>query len=258
MTILCYHSVEHDWPSPLAVSPAAFAAHCSWLARHRQVLDLSEAVSRPTQAGQLPRGMTALTFDDGFSGVFEHAFPILMRHRLTATVFVVAETLMPGGRRVDWVDDPPPFPLTTLSVAQIAEMQEAGIRFGSHSYAHRDLTTLSERECEDDLRQSRTLLEDILTCHIPFLAYPRGRHDEMVRRAAKRAGYTHAFALPDAPEVAGPYAVPRAGVYRGNGVHALRVKTAPWYLAVRTSRLFPLLRTAASLGRESPPSGPPG
>jgi peptidoglycan/xylan/chitin deacetylase (PgdA/CDA1 family) len=258
MTILCYHSVEPNWPSPLAVSPAAFAVHCSWLARNRHVLDLREAVSWLSESGRLPRGMTALTFDDGFRGVFEHAFPILMRHRLTATVFVVAETLEPGGRRVDWVDDPPQFPLTTLSVEEIAEMQKGGIAFGSHSYGHRDLTTLSERECEDDLRHSRTLLEDILTCHIPFLAYPRGRHDEKVRRAAKRAGYTHAFALPDAPEMAGPYAVPRAGVYPGNGVGALRVKTAPWYLALRTSGLFPLLRTAASLGRNSPPSGPPG
>ena len=258
MTILCYHSIEPDWSSPLAVPPDVFDAHCSWLARHRQVLDLTEAVARLTGASRLPRGTTALTFDDGFGGVFQHAFPIMMRHRLAATVFVVAETLAPGGRPVDWVDDPPSFPLTTLSVEEIEEMQGAGVRFGSHSYAHQDLTTLSERECEHDLRQSRTLLEDILGRHVPFLAYPRGRHDEKVRRAAERAGYTHAFALPDAREPAGPYAVPRAGVYRGNGLHALRVKAAPWYLPLRSSRVFPLLRTAASLGRGVPPSGPPG
>ena len=110
------------------------------------------------------------------------------------------------------------------------------------------MTTLSERKCEHDLRLSRALLEDIRSRHVPFLAYPRGRHDEKLRRTTERASYTHAFVLPDARERAGPYAVPKAGVYRGNGRHASRGKAAPWYLALRSSQLFSLLRTAASLG----------
>src|SRR5205807_4952068 len=118
--------------------------------------------------------VTALGFDDGFADVYTYALPILRRSRLPATVFIVAQTLTSGGRAVDWVDDPPSWPLETLSREQILEMRAAGISFGSHSFSHRDLTTLTEDECVRDLRTSREVLEAILGEAIRLLAYPRG------------------------------------------------------------------------------------
>jgi peptidoglycan/xylan/chitin deacetylase (PgdA/CDA1 family) len=112
-------------------------------------------------------------------------------------------------------------------------MREAGIRFGSHGFTHADLTQLDDEACEEDLRESRLLLETILEEPVPFLAYPRGRHDERVRRAAARAGYTRAFGLPERSEPFGPFSWPRVGVYGTNGVGALRLKTNPRYLPVR-------------------------
>ena len=38
MSILCYHEVDPDWQSTLAVDPADFDAHCRWLAT-RTVLE---------------------------------------------------------------------------------------------------------------------------------------------------------------------------------------------------------------------------
>ena len=75
-----------------------------------------------------------------------------------------------------------------------------------------------------------------------WLAYPRGRHAEHVRRAAERAGYTHAVTLPDTREDRGPYAIPRVGVFPGNGVLGVRAKTSAAYLPVRTSPAFPVVR----------------
>jgi peptidoglycan/xylan/chitin deacetylase (PgdA/CDA1 family) len=242
MTILCYHSIDPTWSSPLAVRPAAFAEHCAWLAGHRRVLPLTEAVRAIDERGHLPRGCVALTFDDGFEGVFEYAFPVLARLRLPATVFLVAGTLASDPQAVDWVDSPPPVPLKTLTRDQVAEMAAAGFAFGSHGYRHRDLTALSDEECEEDLRRSRELLSDVLHAPLPYLAYPRGRHDGRVRREAERAGFTHAFSLPETREAAGPLSIPRVGVYPGNTLPALRVKTAPLYLRFRTSGAYPLAR----------------
>jgi peptidoglycan/xylan/chitin deacetylase (PgdA/CDA1 family) len=255
MTILCYHSVQPGWDSPLAVSPESFARHVAWLARARRTVDLDTAVARMRQSGRLPRSTVALTFDDGFSGIFDHAFPLLTAHRIPATVFVVAETLSAPSRPVDWVDDPPAGTLTTLSRDQVLEMQDAGIGFGSHSYAHHDLTSLSEEECERDLRGSREVLEDLLGASVTYLAYPRGLHDERVHRVAARAGFTHGFALPESREPAGPYSVPRVGVYPGDGQLSLRVKTSEWYVPLRRSRAFPVLRRLAGRGalRVRPP-----
>lgn len=233
MTILCYHEVDAHWQAPMAVEPAAFTAHCEWLAAHRTVLPLDEAVRRLDRSGRLPRGCVALTFDDGFAGLYEHAFPTLRRLRLPATVFLVAATLTPEGRAVDWVDFPPPFPLVTLTAEQVAEMQEAGVAFGSHSLTHANLTDLTHENCRDDLSTSRELLEQLLGVPVPFLAYPRGRHDESVRTAAREAGYRHAFSLPETHEAVGPFAIPRVGVYRGNSVTDLRIKCMRAYLPVR-------------------------
>jgi peptidoglycan/xylan/chitin deacetylase (PgdA/CDA1 family) len=215
MSILCYHAVDPDWRSPLSISPEEFEAQCAWLARHRRVVGAAEAAVRLALSGRLARGRVALTFDDGFRSVFRHAFPVLMRHRLPATIFLVAQTLTPEGRPVDWVDDPPPWRVTALTFEEVREMQEAGVRFGSHSYAHHDLTALSEEECERDLRASRELLEDLLETRVTLLAYPRGLHDDRVRSAAARAGFAQALTLPDRPEPIGPFAVPRVGVYPG-------------------------------------------
>ena len=249
MPILCYHAVDEAWRSPLALAPAVFDQHCAWLRAHRRVVSLADAANTMTDASRLPRGTAVLTFDDGFQGLYTDALPILLKHRLPATIFVVADTLTSTQRPVDWIDDPPTEPLKTLSRAQVLEMMSAGITVGSHSNTHRDLTALSEDECERDLRASREVLEDQLGVPIRWLAYPRGRHDERVRRAAARVGFTHGFALPEAPEPMSALAIPRVGIWSHDGLSALRVKTTNWYLALRSSRAYPLARAVRQLGR---------
>jgi peptidoglycan/xylan/chitin deacetylase (PgdA/CDA1 family) len=249
MTILCYHSVEKGWNSPLAVEPDDFAWQAGWLRRRRRVLPLRDALDRLDRSGRLPRGEAALTFDDGFAALHEQALPVLTRERLPATVFLVAQTLTPGGQPVDWVDTPGTEPLSTLTLDQVLEMQDAGVDFQSHSWAHLDLSQLSEAECVQDLKDSRELLSELLGRPVTLMAYPRGRHTPHVRRAAARAGYTHAFALPEQPEQPGEYAVPRVGIFHGNSRLTVRAKAARSYLPARTSgpvsRGGPLVKRAA-------------
>jgi peptidoglycan/xylan/chitin deacetylase (PgdA/CDA1 family) len=235
MTILCYHSVHPRWNSPLAVEPGAFVQQASWLRAHRRVLPLREALPRLDATGRLPRGEAVLTFDDGFADNHSEVLPVLVRERLPATVFLVAQTLTPGGRPVDWVHTAGTEPLRTLTVDQVLEMQDAGVDFQSHSWAHRDLPELTYAECVRDLTDSREFLSDLLGRPVTVLAYPRGLHDRKVREAAEAAGYTHALALPEQAEEVGPYAVPRVGVYRGNSLRTVRVKASRPYLRLRHS-----------------------
>ena len=245
MTVLCYHAVDPRWSAPVSVDPARFASHCAWLAARRRVIPLDVLVS----GSRRRRRDVALTFDDGFASIFEHALPVLRRYGLPATVFLVAGTLSDDPRAVDWLDRPPAGgPPATLDRDQLLEMREAGIRFGSHGFSHADLTQLDDDACASDLVESRGLLEDLFGEPIPFLAYPRGRHDTRVRRVARSSGYSHAFALPERREPAGRYSWPRVGVYADNGVGTLRLKADPSYLPARTvigSALAGVRRSAA-------------
>jgi peptidoglycan/xylan/chitin deacetylase (PgdA/CDA1 family) len=246
MTILCYHSVRAGWQSPMAVEPDDFERHCAWLQAHRAVIPLAQAVHYLDGRGRLPRGTAVLTFDDGFDDLYVNVLPVLKRRHLPATVFVVAATLTDHGYPVNWVDTVGDQRLTTLTREQVLEMQEAGVDFQSHTWAHRDLTQLEESECVRDLRDSREFLADLLARPVTQLAYPRGRHNKRVRGAASRAGYTYAFALPERPEQPGPLAVPRVGIHRGNSVRTLSMKSSRAYLRLRTGRAYPMLRRMAN------------
>jgi peptidoglycan/xylan/chitin deacetylase (PgdA/CDA1 family) len=125
-------------------------------------------------------------------------------------------------------------------------MQSGGVTFESHSLCHADLTGMSYDECVRDLATSRDLLSSILGREVRMLAYPRGRHNGVVRSAARRAGYTHAFTLPETREPVGPLAIPRVGIYRGNGMTRVRLKSAGPYLRLRTGAGY---RAAAATRR---------
>src|SRR5260370_5309901 len=195
MPVLCYHAVDPDWRSPLAMPPDLFARQCAWIRRHRRVVGLAQLVDGMNGSARLPRGVTALTFDDGFATVYTQAWPVLREHGLPATVFLVAATLGSAPQAVDWVDDPPPQAPEPLTRSQVLEMRAAGVTFGSHSFAHHDLTTLGDDECERDLRTSPALPEDLLTRPLRWPAYPRGRHNKRLPPAPSPAGFTPALTL---------------------------------------------------------------
>lgn len=215
------------------------------------------------QGRPLARDSVALTFDDGFLDVFTEGLPILRRYRAPATVFVVARTLA-GDTAVTWVDDPPHgVPLEVLSLDAMREMRSAGVEFGSHTFSHPDLTQIDHSSLQREMRDSKELLEDALGAPVRTLAYPRGRHNAVVRQAAEEAGYDFALSLPEGKESTGKYAVPRIGIYAGNGSAALRLKTEPLYLRLRMApgaavarralgRPRDRLRSSVSAGRQAP------
>jgi peptidoglycan/xylan/chitin deacetylase (PgdA/CDA1 family) len=102
--ILMYHRVaclQYD-PWGLAVDPARFDAQMAWLASERLVLPLHDFVDR-LRAGNLPSDSAAITFDDGYLDNLTNALPVLCRHGLNATLFVVGDAI--GSSEGFWWDE---------------------------------------------------------------------------------------------------------------------------------------------------------
>ncbi len=102
--ILTYHRVVDlsSDPCGLAVSPRHFAQHIDRIRRTCNVVRLHE-LTEALNEGALPPRTVAVTFDDGYSDVLEHAYPILQAAAVPATVFVPAAAV--STEREFWWDE---------------------------------------------------------------------------------------------------------------------------------------------------------
>jgi peptidoglycan/xylan/chitin deacetylase (PgdA/CDA1 family) len=105
LAIVMYHGVIAE-PLPVfnwcQLAAAEFARQAALLAQEYRVLPLSEVISRLEQRAPLPERAACITFDDGFRNVLTTACPILQRHQLPATVFLVTGAM--GTGQPAWTD----------------------------------------------------------------------------------------------------------------------------------------------------------
>ncbi len=236
--VLSYHAVSERWPAALSVTPARLEAQLGLLVERGYAgRTFAEAV-RETQSGRV----LAVTFDDGYRSVLDHALPILSRLGLPATVFVA--TNFPGGGPMAWpgidrwLGTEHEHELQPLSWEELRRLQDAGWEIGSHACSHPYLSRLDDAELERELGASRRRLETELGRPCRSLAYPYGDHDDRVVRAAAAAGYEAAGTVPRRWTTPAALAWPRVGVYHGNGMTAFRAKVSPAGRRLRRSRAW--------------------
>jgi peptidoglycan/xylan/chitin deacetylase (PgdA/CDA1 family) len=94
--VLGYHRVVDDFgvsaqtemPSMLT-SSRMFERHLDCIGRHFTFVSLDDIGAHVASGRPFTRPVAAVTFDDGYRDVYEHAFPILKRKGIPAAVFVV-------------------------------------------------------------------------------------------------------------------------------------------------------------------------
>lgn len=180
VAILTYHSLD-DSDSVISVAPHVFAAQMHSLARAGIPVVALEEVPRLLKSGE---SAVALTFDDGFRNLRDHAAPVLARHGFPATVFLVAAHC---GRNNGWATQPTSVahqPL--LDWEEIKALRAAGMRFGAHSQNHPMLTQLPIAAAEAEMVDSKRAIEAALGEPVDTFAYPYGACDARTRALAQR------------------------------------------------------------------------
>jgi len=135
-----------------------------------------------------PRSVV-LTFDDGFADNCTEALPILRRHRMPATVFVVSEGI---GRQAWWADDSALMNRPLMSTAHLRELQTSGVDLGAHSRTHPSLTELPAQHIQSEIAGSRDQLAAMTAAPIDTFAYPFGDCSDAVAEDVARAGFAAA------------------------------------------------------------------
>ncbi len=190
LTILMYHRVEEIPPDAIHrtnfVRPVQFSEQLAALRDWGYgSISFDDWLAYRDHGRPVPPRPVIFTFDDGYRSVADNAWPLLRSYGFEATTFLVTGQI--GGTNA-WDSDERQESL--LSAAMVLALRRDGMRFGSHTRTHRPLTRIPITSVEDELRQSRRDLEELLGEPVHMLAYPFNNQNRAVRRAARRAGYT--------------------------------------------------------------------
>lgn len=181
--VLYYHSVLPDsevtTPNEVTISPEKLKEELQLVKDlGYTTLTLSELNDYLNNNMAIPEKSIVITFDDGYTDNYIHAFPILKELGMKATVFMIASQVDSG---------------YYMSQDQLKDMSSYGIDIGSHTDNHVYLDTLSYDEQLKEMKDSKEKLEKILDKEVISIAYPYGNYNEDTKKAATAAGYTLAF-----------------------------------------------------------------
>jgi len=182
-TVLYYHAINAD-------ERGRFAAQMDALIR------CAAPVSAADEGALEPgRRYAAVTFDDGFASVVEHALPELEARRIPMTFFIPTGC---WGQRPSWVKNPCARAyrqrlLTPDELQMIAT--HPLVTFGAHSATHPDFLTLDEDRARRELQVPKAELERILGREVAVFSFPHGRCDTGLVDMARAAGYRRVFTI---------------------------------------------------------------
>lgn len=211
VAVLCYHTFDSPKKTPYSISSSLLKKQLHYLAIQRiPVIPLQDLYDHMNHHKLLPPKAVIITIDDGYKTARTIAAPLLQKQGVPFTLFVYPKNI---GRRngMSWED--------------VQELSKEGVDIQSHSMNHPLLTHPHQRMnpkdydawLDQELLESRKLLESKIKKPVRFIAYPFGGYDEHIVQKTKEAGYLAAFTCDDgnAYEDTFPLRVPRRLVLRG-------------------------------------------
>ena len=185
--MLCFHQVR-DWAAGDSASakviitpPRRLAAQLDALAEAGYTTITPEQLLAHLRYGaRLPARPVLLSFDDASGGQYTHALPLLLRHRFTATFFVMTVVL-----------DKPRW----LSRAQVRDLHRRGMAIAAHTWDHHPVTRYTGADWQRQLVDPARELGRLIGAPVRLFAYPYGLWNQAALPHVQAAGYEAAFQL---------------------------------------------------------------
>jgi peptidoglycan/xylan/chitin deacetylase (PgdA/CDA1 family) len=241
--IVAYHRIERD----------SFVAQMEYLKKWYAVVSLQQAVE------DLNRRQVVITFDDGYRDVWTHAYPVLKRLGLCATVFITYDLtdnnrfawwdrVEAAGARVNWSrlktltpvslesevhrltgllpesGKPPMYDF--LSWEEVRKMTDI-IEIGSHTVTHPILTRIPLPDAVEEVVRSKAMIGEKIGKPVVSFANPNGNWNEDIGGGVRNAGYWCAVAYSRGRNArASPFRLHRRGINIRDNADVFAVKVA--------------------------------
>jgi peptidoglycan/xylan/chitin deacetylase (PgdA/CDA1 family) len=194
LAVLMYHRINDYRGNELSVSPGCFVKQLQWLRTHGfhniTMRELENAGKSRNE--RFPGRRVLFTFDDGYADNCEVVLPLLKDHGYTGIFYISTDytgTQTMYGR--DTLEASPQEKNRVMTWEQVRRLSQEGMEIGSHTASHTLLPQLSEHDVKEELRQSRSLLEEKLQMPITSFCLPGGaykpEHIAMIREAGYRS-----------------------------------------------------------------------
>lgn len=185
VAILMYHKFGEDRYPSTSVTLEQFDTHLAYLEQNGfQVFSLVDIADAYRNRTDLPDKCVAITVDDAYASVYEHAYPRMKKRNWPFTVFVATDSVDKG------------YP-AMMNWDQIREMQKNGVLFANHTATHDHLIQRKTGESADEHRQrvqkdiglgQQRLIDELGSAPMLF-AYPYGEFNAKIAAYLESAGY---------------------------------------------------------------------
>lgn len=228
--ILQYHHVSTSTPPVTSLSPDAFRTHMRYLADNGfTILPLEQVVSALRNGSPLPDRTAVITFDDGYTSVFDVAHPVLVDYGWPYTVFVTAGLVGSNDRLyATW--------------EQIREMASAGATIANHTISHPYMLDrapgATDQEWLEGVRREivdaeRMISEQTGQNH-RLLAYPYGEYNPQIQDLVRELGFTgiaqHSGPINASSDFTALPRFPFSGIYASMNTYPTKVQSLAFTL----------------------------
>jgi peptidoglycan/xylan/chitin deacetylase (PgdA/CDA1 family) len=193
LAILAFHKIGEPpgraQTTPWYIPEATFRTHLHYLSAHGwEVISVEGLLKGLSEPESLPRRAALLTFDDGYKSLLGTASRCLNQFGYPSVAFVSTRFV---GKYNEWDKGIEPRE-AICTWDELRELERRGCSIQSHGVGHRSFENLAPQEQEEELRQSKSIIEAELGKPVEVFAYPYGEVKSgrsTLNELLKRIGY---------------------------------------------------------------------
>jgi len=183
--IVLYHHVATDTPPSTSISPTDFRKHLDYLRDNAYtVVPLDDLLQALHEGRPVPEKAVAITFDDGYSSIYDTAFPMLQEYGFPFTLFLSTGPINDGLRNY-------------MTWEQIEAMARSGVIIANHMVEHPYMLERDDDATDQQwlagLRSELLQAEADIKLHTgqshKLMAYPYGEFNKAIKDLLEEEGY---------------------------------------------------------------------